>query len=48
VALNLSADERALPDAVGSLPVILSTHLDRAAEPATVLRPHEGVLLDSR
>ena len=48
VALNLSADERALPDAVASLPVILSTHLDRAAEPATVLRPHEGVLLDSR
>ncbi len=48
VALNLSADERPLPDSVASLPVIVSTHLDRAAEPATVLRPHEGLVLDAR
>ena len=48
VALNLSADERPLPDAVASLPVVVSTHLDRTAEPATILRPHEGLLLDSR
>jgi alpha-glucosidase len=45
VALNFSERERRLPESAGSLPVKLSTHLDRVDEPARVLRPHEGLVL---
>jgi alpha-glucosidase len=46
VALNLTHGERMLPETVARARVVLSTHLDRHAEPARSVRADEGLVLE--